>query len=285
MADFLKGRVAIVTGGGRGLGRSMTLGLARAGATVIAASHIAEDFDSLRREPAGSGKVVPLLVDLRKPADCDRSIAAAQEVGGLDILVNNAGLTFTYAQPDRFRRAEPYRFWDMSDEVVENVFAVNMLAADRMARRAAPIMIARGWGRILNVTTMLRTMNRPGHHPYGPSKAALEMASEVWGKDIEGTGVTVNCLNPGWGANTQGMGQELRDDSAAGRVPKLLEPDQMVPPLLWLVSRDTDKINGIRVDARLWDPSLPPAEAARLASRPIGLTLQPPTEQWAGDQP
>ena len=284
-SESLAGRVAIVTGGGRGLGRAMTLGLARAGATVIAAAHIAEDFDGLAKANDGPGKIVPLVVDLRHAEDCDRTIKAAQEAGGLDILVNNAGLTFTYAQPDRFRRAEPYRFWDMSDEVVENIFAVNVLAADRMARRAAPLMIARGWGRILNVTTMLQTMNRPGHHPYGPSKAGLEMASEVWSKDVAGTGVTVNALNPGAGANTPGMADEMKDKSRAGAIPKLLEPEQMVPPLLWLCSRAADDVNGVRVDAMLWDPKRSDIEASRAACLPLGLVLKPATERWAGKQP
>lgn len=282
--ESFAGRVAIITGGGRGLGRAMTLGLARAGATVIAAAHIAEDFDELKKEDVGPGRIVPLVVDLRRAADCDRTVKAAQDAGGVDILVNNAGLTFTYAQPDRFSRGKPYRFWDMSDEVVENVMAVNVMAADRMARRVAPLMIERGWGRILNVTTMLQTMNRPGHHPYGPSKAGLEMMSEVWSKDIEGTGVTVHALNPGAGANTPGMAEEAREKSSQAATPTLLEPDQMVPPLLWLCSRATDNVNGVRVDAWLWDPALPIAEAAKRASRPIGLVLKPPTDQWAGEQ-
>lgn len=284
--ESLAGRVAIVTGGSRGLGLAMTLGLVRSGATVVAAAHIADDFPALEKAAAGGpGRVIPLLVDLRKVEDCERTIQTARDAGGPDILVNNAGLTFTYAQPDRFRRDKPYRFWDMSDEIVETVFAVNVLAGDRLARRAAPLMIARGWGRILNVTTMQQTMNRPGHHPYGPSKAGFEMASEVWAKDIEGTGVTVNVLNPGWGANTPGMADEARDRATRGEIPKLLEPEQMVPPLLWLCSRDCDTVNGIRVDARLWDPSLPPREAARKSARPVGLVIKPATEEWAGDQP
>jgi len=107
----------------------------------------------------------------------------------------------------------------------------------------------------------------------------------VWSKDIEGTGVTVNALNPGWGADTPGMADEARAKARTGEIPRLLDPEQMVPPLLWLCSRDADTVNGIRVDAMLWNPDLPVREAARLAARPIGLTLQPPTAEWAGDQP
>src|SRR5258708_24594327 len=98
-------------------------------------------------------------------------------------------------------------------------------------------MIERGWGRIVNVTTKLDTMNRIGTHPYGASKAGLEMATEVWAKDAAGTGMTVNIVNPGAGANTPGMAEEARAASAAGRTPRLVEPEEMVPPMLFLPSR------------------------------------------------
>src|SRR2546430_10117089 len=65
-----------------------------------------------------------------------------------------------------------------------------LFRSDRLSRRVAPAMVAQGWGRIVNVTTKLDTMNRVGTHPYGASKAALEMATEVWAKDVEGTGLT-----------------------------------------------------------------------------------------------
>ena len=63
-----------------------------------------------------------------------------------------------------------------------------------MARRVAPEIVAHGWGRIINVTTKLDTMNRPHTSPYGASKAALEMATEVWAKEVEGSGLTVNIV-------------------------------------------------------------------------------------------
>src|SRR6202023_763490 len=181
-------------------------GLADAGHGVVAVGHIAEDIDRLAAEIAGTPqgeRVQPMLADLRRPADCDRVFEAAEtRFGALDVLINNAGLTLTYIDPERGRRSAPPKFWEASDAVVQAVMDTNYVAADQMARRAAPRMVHRGWGRIINVTTMLTTMNRVGFCPYGASKAALEMATEVWAKELAGTGVTVNCLNPGGGANT-----------------------------------------------------------------------------------
>src|SRR6267378_3099852 len=118
-------RVAIVTGGLRGLGRAMALGLAKAGHRVAAVGHIDADIRA--------------------------------RFGSLDILVNNAGLTFTYIDPARFRRPTIQRFWEVPDEIVENVIVTNYLAGDRLSRRVASAMVAQGWGRIVNVTTKLDT--------------------------------------------------------------------------------------------------------------------------------
>ena len=202
---------------------------------------------------------------------------ARERVGTAQILVNNAGLTFTTIDPARFRRPEPQKFWQVSDEIVHAVIETDYIAADQMARRVAPRIVEEGWGRIVNVTTKLDTMNRPHTSPYGASKAALEMATEVWAKEVGDTGLTINIVNPGAGANTPGMANEMRAMSRDGRAPRLVEPEEMVPPLLYVVSRDADKVNGWRFDANLWDSSLPPAEAARRAGRPAGfeMHLQP----------
>jgi NAD(P)-dependent dehydrogenase (short-subunit alcohol dehydrogenase family) len=279
MSDDRENRVALVTGGLRGLGRAMSLGLAKAGHKVVAVGHIEGDAAEMaaEAEKLGGGKRFhPLVADLREADECDRVVAATRErFGRVDILVNNAGLTFTYIDPARFRRNSLQRFWMVGDEIVDNVITTNYLAADRLSRRVAPEMIERRWGRIVNVTTKLDTMNRVGTHPYGASKAALEMATEVWAKDAADTGMTVNIVNPGAGANTPGMAEEMRKASAEGRVSRLVEPDELVPPLLFVASREADEINGWRFDANLWNPALPPAEAAWLAGRPAGFVFHP----------
>jgi NAD(P)-dependent dehydrogenase (short-subunit alcohol dehydrogenase family) len=263
--------IAIVTGGLRGLGRAMAFGLARQGHNVVAVGHIETDIAETEAEVASTaptGRILPLVADLRRPADCDRIVAAAvSHFGGVHILVNNAGLTFTTIDPARFRRPEPQKFWQVPDDIVHAVIETNYIAADQMARRVAPRMIEEGWGRIVNVTTKLDTMNRPHTSPYGASKAALEMATEVWAKEVEGTGLTINIVNPGAGANTPGMAEEMRQMSREGRASRLVEPKEMVAPLLYVVSREADTVNGWRFDANLWDPSLPPAEAARRSPR------------------
>jgi NAD(P)-dependent dehydrogenase (short-subunit alcohol dehydrogenase family) len=104
------------------------------------------------------------------------------------------------------------------------------------------------------------------------------MATRVWAKEVEGTGLSINIVNPGVGANTPGMAEEMRAMSREGRAPPLVEPEDMVPPLLYVVSPEADNVNGWRFDANLWDPTLPPVEAARRAGRPAGFEMhqQPP---------
>jgi 3-oxoacyl-[acyl-carrier protein] reductase len=221
--------------------------------------------------------VLAVAADIRQREECDRLVRLAARFSTVDILVNNAGLTFTYIVPDRCTRPKQPAFWEIADDVVATVIATNYLAADQMARRVAPAMAAAGWGRIINVTTKLGTMNRAGSSPYGPSKAALEMASEIWAKDMAGTGVTVNVLNPGTGANTEGLAAEMREASRLGRSPRLIEPEEMVPPLLWLISPQADGVNGYRFDASHWDTSVPPDEAARRNGRPAGFVLHEAT--------
>src|SRR5205814_8160522 len=108
-------RVAIVTGGLRGLGRAMALGLAGAGQRVAAIGHIASDIAEMEAAAGalGVGRLVwPLVADLRDPKECDRVVAETRaRFGSVDILVNNAGLTFTYIDPARLRRPTLQRFW------------------------------------------------------------------------------------------------------------------------------------------------------------------------------
>ena len=106
-------------------------------------------------------------------------------------------------------------------------------------------------------------MVRGGYLLYGSSKAAAESAMAVLAAEVEGTGVTSNVLVPGGVTNTPLVGNDAGDRA------KMLQPDIMVPPLLWLVSPAADGVNARRFVAADWDTSLPPAKAAEKAGVPI----------------
>ena len=247
-------RVAIVTGAGRGLGRAMALGLARAGIRVVATA--ARERTELERvaTDAADGMILQMLADVTREEDAQRVVSSALErFGRLDILVNNAGRGMKYVS-DAFM-TEPTRFWEVEPDTWRMVIDTNVNGPFLMARAATPHMVRAGWGRIVNISMNLSTMRRTGFSPYGPSKAALESETIIWAQDLQGTGVTVNALLPG-GATLTGM---IPDGFPASARKDLLDPAIMVPPLLWLVSNAADRISGCRITATQWNDGDPMA--------------------------
>jgi NAD(P)-dependent dehydrogenase (short-subunit alcohol dehydrogenase family) len=256
----MAGKVAIVTGAGRGLGRAMALGLARAGARLVAtAARETAEVDAVATEvnaAAGMDVIVPLRADVASEADAARVVATALErFGRLDILVNNAGRGMKYIS-EQFM-TEPTRFWDVTPETWRLVIDTNVNGPFLMARAAVPHFLAAGWGRIINISMNHGTMRRAGFSPYGPSKAALESETVIWAADLAGTGVTVNALLPG-GATLTGM---IPESFPAAARTSLLDPAVMVPPLLWLCSAEADGVTGRRFVATRWRDDNPLAAA------------------------
>jgi len=272
---LLKGKSVIVTGGGRGLGRETVLALLTAGADVTAAARTKNQLETLAGDAMSlAGDLQTIAVDIREPGACMGIVDVARErFGGVHVLINNAGLTLAYIYPKRHLREDIPKFWEVSDAAVENVMATNFLAADRLVRLVAPEMVARGWGRIIGLTTKMEIMNRAASAPYGASKAALEMTSEVWMKDLAGTGVTVNVLNPG-AADTEGFASTVERKLVMKNMP-LVDPACIGPPAVWLASDASDGVNGRRFDTEFWDPEGDPAAEAERTGRPLGFDLKP----------
>jgi 3-oxoacyl-[acyl-carrier protein] reductase len=247
----------------------MVLGLAQAGVSVIAtAARERAEIEAVAREveqSCGEARVFPVLADLTEEDDCAQVVeTAVGRSGRLDILVNNAGRGTKYVCSTFL--TEPTRFWEVASQSWRMVIDTNVNGPFLMARNAAPIMVKAGWGRIINISMNRETMRRQGFSPYGPSKAAIESETIIWSQDLAGTGVTVNALLPG-GATPTGMIPDNAPDKVRSA---LLDPVIMVPPLLWLVSPESDGLTGRRLVATRWRPDLGGREAAEVATDQAG---------------
>ena len=270
MADrVLEGKVVLMTGAGRGMGREMSLALAEAGAKV-AMIDIDEDVLSAAARDTeaagGQGCALPIVCDV---TDADRAAAARDEIlgrfGRLDMLVNDA-----VVGPERIGDHffhDPPKFWELEDPLWRQMLDVNVYGPQLMARTVAPTMLEAGRGRIVNVTTSLNTMYRAGAGAYGPSKAALEAHTHIMAHDLEGTGVTANVLIPGGPVNTRMIPVASGVDRG-----ELIQPTVMREPVVWLCSDDSDGVNGMRFIALRWDPSLPREERIEAAGAPVAWT-------------
>jgi NAD(P)-dependent dehydrogenase (short-subunit alcohol dehydrogenase family) len=168
--------------------------------------------------------------------------------GAVDALVNNAGLNLSTTLNDA-GGVQPQRFYDLPIQQWQSIWTTNTAGPFFMARAVAPRLVAQGWGRIINHVTSYRTMVRAGEHPYGPSKAALESMTTVWAKDLADTGVAVNAILPGGGADTRMVAQEaVRDRS------KLIQPRVMAPLIQYLISDASNGVSGRRFVGALWKP-------------------------------
>lgn len=254
-------KVAIVTGASRGLGLAMARGLAEAGYAVVMTA--AEDAEALTtasgaiNAATAPDRTSSIVADVSSVKACEQVARyAIDRFGGLDILVNNAGRGMRYVS-DTFL-SDPTRFWEVEPDIWRMVIDINVNGPFLMARAAVPHFLSKGWGRIVNISMNRDTMRKRGFSPYGPSKAALESETAIWAQDLAGSGVTVNALLPG-GATLTGMIPASTPDAVKQT---LLDPQIIVPPLLWLVSAQADSVTGKRVIASQWPPDVAALENA-----------------------
>jgi NAD(P)-dependent dehydrogenase (short-subunit alcohol dehydrogenase family) len=272
VADIrLDGTVAIVTGAARGLGQAMAAGLCRAGADVVFADVDGAALARATDAAAGAkcGTALGIRCDITSRADCERVVAqTAEKFGALHVLVNNAAKGQVHLE--RSRQTKSLKFWESDPEIWQDVIVTNVNGTFLMARSAVPAMLDGGFGRIINITTSLPTMQRRNNSPYGVTKAAIEAETLIWAQELKDTGVTVNSLIPGGAADTEFVHEASRKELAAmGRV--LLPPSVMIPPVIWLASRMSDGVTGARFVGKLWDDALPPNDAAVKAREPSVL--------------
>jgi 3-oxoacyl-[acyl-carrier protein] reductase len=211
----------------------MTLALLAAGHRVAAVA----------RNPASQAdaNLLEVLADLSSSAGCERVVQATLErFGRIDALINNAGAS---VEP----RAD-VRFYEQSVADWQAIVDVNLTAPFVLARLVAPAMVQRGWGRIVNTLSSRTTMLRAGFTPYGPTKAALEAATRAWASELAGTGVTVNAIVPGGASDTRRVSLAERPDRSG-----LVAPAVMGPPIVWLLSTESDSVTGTCVVAREWN--------------------------------
>jgi len=200
----LQGRVALVTGGSRGIGAAVAEALASAGAALAICARNGEAAAATAAAIAGrGGQALGVAADVSHAADAERIVAACVErFGRLDILVNNAGIT---------RDGLVLR---MKDEDWSDVLAVNLNGAFYCARAALrAILKQKQSGRIINVGSVVGSMGNPGQANYVASKAGLIGLTKALAKEVASRGVTVNAVAPGFIETdmTAGLADAVKD--------------------------------------------------------------------------
>jgi 3-oxoacyl-[acyl-carrier protein] reductase len=229
MADTLHGKVAIVTGAGRGIGRAIAIGYARAGAAVCCAARTHAEVEAVAREiQAAGGRAIAVRADVTRPDDVEAMVAATCEAfGGLDVLVANAGVEGGRATIER-ADAQAWR----------QTLEVNLFGAFHSMRAAIPALRARGGGRIIAIGSAIRQGARGGRSDYACAKAGLWMLVTSLAQELAPDGIEVYELIPG--PVRTGMTLPRQRLEAAGKAPPstgkdwFKDPEDVVPLALSL---------------------------------------------------
>jgi 3-oxoacyl-[acyl-carrier protein] reductase len=239
----LDGRIALVTGGAQGIGYAICERLLQSGASVVIwdidAPQMTQAVDALNAKAAGraSGQVVELTDDAAVGAATQ---ALLKKFGHLDIVVNNAGITGGNATT-----------WDLDPQVWRRVIEVNLVAPYLVCRHVAPVMKARGYGRIVNIASVAGKEGNPNASHYSASKAGLIALTKSLAKELATSGVLVNCITPAV-AKTAMFEQmtQAHIDYMLSKIPmgRLLEVQEIAAMVAWLSSEDCSFSTGAVFD-------------------------------------
>jgi len=221
MAGRLDGKVAIVTGGSRGIGRAIYVALAGEGATVVIAARsadtLAEAADLVRR---AGGRAEPVVTELADEQSIHNLVRVTQDrLGRLDILINNAGITHSA------------RFEETRTEDLDRCWAINARAPYILCREALPLLRRAEAGFIVNISSVVGVKGYPLQSAYTASKHALRGMSMSLAEELRGTNIRVHVICPG--AVDTGMVLDVRHDI---KKEELIGPDEIAELVLYLVT-------------------------------------------------
>ena len=235
----LKSKVALVTGGSKGLGKAMARGLAEAGADIVISSRHENELkpalDEILHGTDRKGRFI--VADMSRRSEVLRlARTAIEQMGRVDILVNNAGTNI------------PQPIDQIKDEDWDAVMEINLNSIMVLTRALVPQMKSRGWGRVIHISSVMGFISKEGRNAYSATKSALIGLARANALDLGRYGVTVNCIAPGPFLTdlpgrllSEAEKQEFAKVTALGR---WAEPKELVGPVLLLASDAGGYITG-----------------------------------------